>query len=424
MKSFFKLLILWGLGSFNLAFGQQCTDLVSAEMCQKIGQLFIVGFGAYQQNAQGKVTWNDNNGTVFKEQSYIAKDIADSHIGGVVYFRNTYRDKFTNEFVRDRNLVNAAQVTALSKALQNFNHQSRQQQKLPEIPLFIATDEEGGYVNALTFVKRRNYTAQSLGTNQAIHADDAKKRQQALDFTLQFAGKTSRLLHQYGINLNFSPLVDLNINPVNPIIGAMGRSYSDDPQIVADQAAQVIKALKQAHVVPVLKHFPGQGSTFGDTHTGLVDATSTYEQDKELTPYKILINQGYDDVIMSTHAINGQIDKTQCRTGDTKDSQTWCPATMSYKTITELLRNQLHFKGIIISDDMAMAAITSHYPLETTLEKALNAGIDMFIVANHNGDHTPEFALAIAHLIKTGKVPASRIEDAYQRIVAFKQRHI
>ena len=108
--------------------------------------------------------------------------------------------------------------------------------------------------------------------------------------------------------------------------------------------------------------------------------------------------------------------------GDPDDPQTWCPGTMSRKTLTGLLRNQLHFNGVIISDDMGMAAIAQHYPLAVALEKGLNAGVDMFIVSNHEGDRTGEFVNTIARLVRDGKVPESRINEAYQRVVAVKQR--
>jgi beta-N-acetylhexosaminidase len=125
---------------------------------------------------------------------------------------------------------------------------------------------------------------------------------------------------------------------------------------------------------------------------------------------------------MSTHVINGQIDRSQCLPGDAQDPGTWCPGTMSYKTLTTLLRNQLHFQGVIVSDDIFMRALTDNYSLETILEKSLNAGIDMFIVNNHNHDYTSEIVINIAKLVKEGKIPESRIQDAYQHVADIKKR--
>lgn len=347
-----------------------CTDIVSAATCQKIGQLLIVGFGGLDQDPEGKVVWRDPNGTRFKEDSNIAKDIADWHIGGVIFFRNTLRHQQTGKLIRDRNIQSGEQLTQLTSALQAYNNKVREQQKLQPLPLITSLDQEGGLVNPLVFAKELpNYTPQALGANQAMNAADPQKLHNALAFTLDFGKKTGASLRKYGINLDFAPDVDVNINPVNPIIGGLARSYSDNPEIVANQAAQMISGLHSENIMTTIKHFPGHGSSTGDTHKGLVDVTNTYQMDKELAPYKILIGQGYNDFVMSTHVINGQIDRTQCAPGEANNPETWCPGTMSHKTLTELLRNQLHFNGVIVSDDMSMNAISTHYSLATALEK-------------------------------------------------------
>lgn len=402
---------------------EQCTQIVSAETCQKIGQLLIAGFGGMDRAEDGKITWNDPNGLVFKQSSNIAKDIGDWHVGGVIYFRTSWRRKDTGKWIRDRNIQGGEQLAKLSSNLQAYNQKIREKQKLPAIPLIIAIDQEGGEINALGFAPGLpSFTAQSLGKNEEINSGDPQKLQTARDVTLQFGKDNGGALKRYGINLDFAPDVDVNINPINPIIGALSRSYSDNPEIVANQAKQFIDGLHSQNILATIKHFPGHGSSTGDTHKNLVDVTNTYQMEKELLPYKMLISQGFADFIMSTHVINGQIDRTQCAAGDANDPQTWCPGTMSYKTLTELLRNQLHFNGVIVSDDMSMAAISAHYPLATALEKALNAGVDMFIVANHDYDYTPEFVLTIAKLVRDGKVSQSRIDDAYQHVIAAKQR--
>ncbi len=402
---------------------EKCSQIVSKQTCQMIGQLLIVGFGGINQSPEGKILWSDPNGTVFKNNSNIAKDISDWHIGGVIIFRGSFRARITGKLLRDRNIQNGDQLTKLNHALQTYNKKTRVQQKLPASPLFIAIDQEGGLVNPLVFVRELpNYTPEALGNNQAINSADPQKLQEALAFSQNYAKKTGFFLSQYGFNLNFAPDVDVNVNPINPIIGGLGRSYSASPDIVTAQAGQTINGLHSQNIITALKHFPGHGSSTGDTHMGLVDVTNTYQKDKELLPYQHLIGQGYDDFIMSTHVINGQIDRTQCLPGDPNNPETWCPGTMSYKTLTELLRNQLHFKGVIVSDDMAMGAVANQYSLETALEKSLNAGVDMFIISNHDNDYTPTFVNTIAKLVRDGKVPQSRIEDAYQHVLAAKQR--
>ncbi len=435
MNKFLKLALLSGLTALVLTgcnksakstkpATEQCSQIVSAATCEKIGQLLIVGFGGMDISPAGEITWNDPNGASFKENSNVAHDITDWHVGGVILFRG-YLHKTNGQFLRYRNIQDGELLTRLNADLQAYNNKTRQQQQLPPAPLLISIDQEGGLVDPLSFAPGLpNITPQSLGKNEAMNIDDPQKRQAALSFTHEYGKTTAQYLHDYGFNLNFAPDVDVNVNPVNPIIGALGRSYSDNPEIVADQAAQVINGFHSLNILAALKHFPGHGSSTGDTHKGLVDVTNTYQMDKELAPYKILIGQGYNDFIMSTHVINGQIDRTQCIAGNANNPETWCPGTMSYKTLTELLRNQLHYQGVIVSDDMAMGAIADHYPLATALEKGLNAGIDMFIVANHHTDNTADFVNTIAKLVRDGKVPQSRIDDAYQHVMAAKKRLI
>jgi beta-N-acetylhexosaminidase len=402
---------------------ENCAEIVSAATCQKIGQLLIVGFGGMDHDENNKITWADPNGTQFKENSNIARDISHWHVGGVIYFRISIRDPGTGVVIRERNIESGPQLTRLSSDLQAYNSKIRQHKELPSLPLIIAIDQEGGLVNPLVFATDvPNYTAQALGKNEAVSMDDPQKHQAALTFTRSFAQKIGWALRKYGINLNFAPDVDIDINPVNPIIGGLSRSFSDNPQIVTNQANQFIDGLHSANILATLKHFPGHGSSSGDTHKALVDVTQTYQKDKELIPYKTLIGQGFNDFVMSTHVINGQIDRSQCLPGNPDDAQNWCPGTMSRKTLTDLLRNQLGFKGVIVSDDMAMAAIAANYPLEVALEKGLNAGVDMFIVSNHDLDRTGEFVNTIARLIRDGKIPESRIDESYQRIVAVKHR--
>lgn len=400
-----------------------CSTIVSEDLCEKIGQLLLIGFGGHNEDDNGKVIWDDPNSTIFKTDSNIAKDIRELHIGGIYFSRLVYRNKKTGEFIRDRNVQNAIQLTHLTTDLQNYNSVSRKKQGAKDIPLFTAIDQEGGLVNTLSFAPGLpNYIPQALGLNQSINANDPQKRQAALNFTYNYAKQTAAFAHQYGINLIFAPDADVNVNPVNPIIGGLGRSYSPDPQTVADQDAEVIKAFHSQYVLATIKHFPGHGSSAGDSHLGLVDVTNTYQKERELFPFKKLIEDGYQDIVMSTHVINGQIDRSACLPGDPNDPGHWCPGTMSYATLTDLLRNQMKFKGVIVSDDINMKAIADNYPLSTALEKGLNAGVDIFIVANHYADDTARIVNTIAQLVKSGKVQESRIDEAYQRVMQLKQR--
>ena len=217
-------------------------------------------------------------------------------------------------------------------------------------------------------------------------------------------------LHELGFNLNFAPVVDLNLNEEQGIIGKLHRSYSADPKHVIRAAAQFVKAFNEYGISCAYKHFPGHGSAIGDTHLGFVDVTDHY-QPSELLPYAALLNDTLlpPAMVMTAHVINRQLDASGM------------PATLSYPIITDLLRREIGFKGVIISDDLQMQAISDHYTLEESLRLTINAGADMVIFGNQLGRHTAtEIIDCIEHLVQSGAINLSRIEEAYQRILYLK----
>ncbi len=420
--------ILFLLNFLNIVTAQvpkNCNIILDKALCAKIGQMLVVGFGGMKQNNKGEVIWTDPSHLTFSENSNIARTIAKQHIGGVILFSEPLLNRKTKKLIRYRNIESPLQLQKLTSELIQYSKATREKQKLPPLPLFISIDQEGGQIAILKAshgFPQTQILPQALGLKKEKAGDDKIKKARALKETTNYAANMATLLHDNHINVNFAPVVDVNINPTNPIIGGLGRSFSSDPQIVINQAQIFIHAFHQQNIIAALKHFPGHGSSSKDTHKGLVNVTDTYNLAKELKPYTTLINSGYADIIMSTHVINGQIDKTQCREGPKNDYRTWCPATMSYKTLTELLRHTLDFKGIIVSDDMTMGAITKEYSLSIALEKSINAGVDMLILANHDSDQTTKVINTIAKLVKNGRIKKSRIEDAYQRIVRLKKR--
>lgn len=425
-----------------------CEKQLSTETCSKIGQMLIVGFGGLKQDDNGKILWQDPDGTVFNKKSMIAKDIKFNRIGGVILFLREFRQNKTGNFIRYRNIQNPDQLSTLTSALKNYSDQTRKEDKLEELELIISIDQEGGMVDRLPKelgFQPENIIPQAFGANEEKTLAVGSKmtstastissttmstmtpmtsngiRNPTLDQTYQYANQMAAQLNNLHFNINFAPCVDVNINPLNPVLGGRGRCFSSNYQIVIDQAWEFIQAFHNAGIIATLKHFPGHGSSLGDTHEGLVDVTDTYHKMDELEPYRELINRGYEDLIMTTHVINGQIDRTQCKPGPMEDRTTWCPGTMSYATLTSLLREQLGFKGVIVSDDMTMGAIANEYPLEIALEKAINAGVDMFILANYTSHQTSEVINTIARLVIEGKVQQSRIDDAYNNIVKLKK---
>lgn len=401
---------------------KKCTDYVSGKMCVKIGQMLMVGFGGVGVDGENKIIYDDQNNLVFNFDSDLAHSIKYLHVGSVILFSRPIYDRHAEKIMRLRNVQGPKQLAKLNQDMKRYSKKIRAQQGLSAMPLWIAIDQEGGMIDRLGYkfgFKLPRVIPQALGEKQE-RAKNSEQRKKALAQTNQFAQKIGALLKQEHIDIDFAPVVDVNVNPTNPIIGALGRSFSGDPKIVVDQAQQVINGLHQHQVIAVLKHFPGHGSSTSDSHNGFADVTDVYQKDIELLPYKKLISNGYHDMIMTTHVVNGQIDQTQCKHGEKNDHSTWCPGTMSKKTLTTLLRDQLGYNGIVISDDMTMGAITDEYELTDALAHAINAGVDMFIIANHNSNHTRNVVLTIAKLVHDGTIKKERIDDAYRRVSVLK----
>jgi len=262
-------------------------------------------------------------------------------------------------------------------------------------------DAEGGLINRLKpkygFLKIP--TAAEMGR---------KEPEECLAVYIGLAGQLAEL----GINLNLAPVVDLNLNPDNPVIGRLKRSFGS-------QAADILPCLKafvRAHhrkgVLTTLKHFPGHGSSTEDSHLDLVDVTDTYSRD-ELRPYRDLIGEGLADTVMTAHILHRNIDPD-------------FPATLSPRFLQDILREELGFDGVIISDDMQMGAITEHYGFEEAVVQAVRAGCDIIAIANNSeayNERAPYIAhRAILQAVREGALSEDRIQQSLMRIRALKQR--
>lgn len=336
----------------------------------KIGQLFLLGF----------------SGCKLSDNHPVMEDIIERNLGGVILF-----DQLLAKQQNTNNIVSSKQLTELTASLQNAAKGS----------LLIAVDQEGGYVNR--FKEQRGFPttfpAEILGSN-----DD-------LQLTVDSARQTAIMLRSTGINFNLSPVVDLNLLPENPIIGKYGRSFSQAPEEVVDHASKWITEHRKAGILTCLKHFPGHGSSRTDSHLGFVDITQSW-QENELIPFQRLINAGLADAIMTGHLYNKNFDKTY-------------PATLSSSTLQSLLRTKLQFDGVLLSDDMQMKAITSHFGLEEACCKAIAAGVDLLIIGN-NLEHDPfvfrQLSKSILQAVTKGTLKESRIEEAWTRVQNLKQR--
>ena len=220
-----------------------------------------------------------------------------------------------------------------------------------------------------------------------------------LDTTRKYSEIIAATLAEAGINLNFTPVVDLNTNSDNPIIGKLERSFSADPNIVTRHALEVIKTHRRHGILSTIKHFPGHGSSRNDSHKGFVDVTNTWS-DSELTPFLKIVKTGETNVVMTAHIFNAKLDPSH-------------PATLSSPIITGILRNKLKYDGVVVSDDMQMEAISVNYSLETAIELAIQAGVDILVFANNSvyEEDIAERAVGIIKkLVLKGNISRERID--------------
>lgn len=350
-----------------------------ASLDQQISQMLMVGF----------------DGTVLYPNDPIVADILAQRIGGVVLYAKDFHTKDV------RNIKNPHQLKVLTEKLQAYAMQAARTKHTRFYPLLIAVDYEGGKVVNL---KEENgfpktFSAAQIGKNSEQQAKE-------------HAEKMARTLKDEGINLDFAPVVDVNINPDNPIIGKRDRSFSADTDKVTTYARIFSQAFHDQHVLCTYKHFPGHGSSDADSHLGFVDVTRTW-QFPELTPYKQLFKDATScGLVMTAHVVNRSLDKAGY------------PASLSYAMTTDLLRKQLGFKGVIITDDLQMKAIADHYDVPSTVQLAIKAGADILLFSNQLADtpqNTAELIDMIKQAVQSGKISADQIAASYDRVIKLKE---
>ena len=318
--------------------------------------------------------------------------LQDIRPGGIVLFDHDLPSRGKEV----RNITSPEQLRALTQRLQES----------ARTPYLIAIDAEGGFANRLQAkygFSGNTPSAQTMGARSSTETKDA-------------ARALARELSEMGIRWNFAPVIDVAVNPESPAIGALERSFGDDPDTVVRHASAFVEAHKEQGIIPTLKHFPGHGSATGDTHLGVVDVTATYQSAEELAPYRALIENGYGDPIMTAHIINRNLD----RSGR--------PATLSFPILTGLLRNEMGFGGIIVSDDIQMGAITEQYGLEHAVVSAIQAGVDVIVVANQIGEYDIQSVYrvrdAILRAVESGDLTEERVRESANRILNLKNKYV
>jgi len=328
MKTRILLLLLCTIG---MAQGQS--------LDKKIGQMLMIGF----------------HGTSAKADSQICKDIQKYNVGAVILFDYNPVDK-----TKPKNIATKKELTKLTKQLQACSVDGK---------LLIAVDQEGGKVQRLK--SKYGFYGKFPKASDVIKMDQSK-----IEATYK---KMSAELKSVGINYDLAPVVDLDINQKNHVIHGLGRSFGKDPKTVAKYASTFIDAMHSNGVLTSIKHFPGHGSSVGDTHKGFVDVTNLWKK-VELEPYRLLKDKA--DTVMVAHVFNKNLDAKY-------------PASLSFKTITKMLRWKLGYHGVVITDDLQMGAISKKS------KKLVNT---------------------IYSLVKSGEVKVESIDKAYARIQKLKER--
>jgi beta-N-acetylhexosaminidase len=346
------------------------TDRDKAHLDSMIGQLIMVGFPGDDEKDPGVEA--------------VHEQLATGVIGGVVLY--------------PENIASAQRVGDLTDFLRNARSD-------PEP--FIAVDQEGGKVQRLN---RHNGfrdfpSAWSVGRNPSFASPEAAQR--------LYAGMAEELADA-GFNMNFGPVVDLNTNPSNPVIGARDRSFSADPNTVTELAAAFIKAHREANVITVAKHFPGHGSSTVDSHKALPDISKTWRE-VELEPYRRLAKEGMLDAVMIGHLYHPRFSDME-----------GVPASLSAKAVHALrAKGWIGFDGVVVSDDMEMGAVRKSYSLDELVVKAINAGIDLLVFSNvqsEDPDLGVKIHAAIAQAVSDGRISRVRIEKACGKIMLLKRR--
>ena len=313
---------------------------------------------------------------------------------------------FNGMILYAQNIVTNSQTYDLIKQIQEAN------KKEGRPGLLIAVDQEGGRVVRLE-------EGTTTPGNMALGAiGDA-------EVTEQMASIIASEISALGFNTDFAPVVDVNNNPKNPVIGT--RSFSDDPQVVATQTAAYIKGLSNYDVIGSLKHFPGHGDTATDSHTGLPLINKTLEELKsnELIPY--IKNMNDIEMFMTAHIVYPQIE-TDTYTSIYNGSKINLPATLSKTILTDILRDDLGFQGVVVTDAMEMDAINKHFAKADSARLAINAGVDIILmpvdISTTNGiNELKNYISNICSQVESGVISLNRINESVRRILKLKSNH-
>ncbi len=331
---------------------------------QKIAQLFIITpealTGVNEATAAGEATRNA---------------LSERPVGGIIYFAP--------------NIVDPEQTSEMLSNMQSYA------MEIEGVPLLICVDEETGRVSRLS-------------ANEAFEIDPLPTMQEIgesgdIDKAYSTGMEIGMYLHEYGFNVDFAPVADTLFSPENSVIG--DRSFGSDPDTVSKMSWQFAEGLRSQGIVPCFKHFPGHGSTSGDSHTSAVILEKTAEELKtsDLIPFENAVTSGAF-MIMAGHISCPQI------TGDNT------PASLSSVMINDLLRKEMGYNGLVVTDALNMGAVADNYSPGEAAKMAVNAGVDLLLTP---ADYTEAYQ-ALLDAVKNQEIEEERINDSLRRILRIK----
>ena len=334
---------------------EEMVDQMTLE--EKVGQLLVIGV----------------EGTSFSSE--MDNLIRNYHVGGVI--------------IMGRNVATTNEMLQLINGIKKAN-------ELNKIPLFLSVDEEGGRVSRMPVGIPKLPTSAQIGKLN--------------DESVSYRAGTylAGVLNEFGYNMNFAPVLDVNSNPRNPVIG--NRSFGSDPYQVAKLGISTMHGMMDNGIIPVVKHFPGHGDTVVDSHKALPKVETTLEalRNVELVPFQKAIEEGAD-AVMVAHILFPALDPDY-------------PSSMSKAIITGLLRNEMKFEGVIITDDLTMGAIANDYTIPEAAVQSFIAGSDQLLVVR---DYEVQLNTLNAFIkaIETGEITEERLNESVKRILTLKEKY-
>ena len=343
-------------------------DVKSVSLDIMIGQMLMMGF----QGDDAGDSW----------PKLLAKQIEKGQIGGVLFLRH--------------NVASASGVKGMTRMFQNAGGY---------LPPFISVDQEGGQVERLG--RKVGFREIPSARHIALKTDASTARKTYADL--------ARRLKAWGFNTNYGPVADIIANPSNPIIAKKSRAFSSKSDIASKFGLAFVEGHRSAGLVTAVKHFPGHGSSRRDSHLGFTDISKTWKAE-ELKPFRTLIQKGAADMVMDGHLYLRDYAPRERKA---------IPASLSKPLVDGLLRRQLGYQGVVITDDLDMGAIRKHFTQNETILRAIRAGVDVLILSNSAKPdrNLPGKVIAMVKA-EAQRDPALRrnIEASYRRIVQLKHR--